>query len=497
MSNKTENCVIATACIEGREDEKVSASLKIVPKSFVVHFRRPQSYAGDFGFDWLQDEFLTCTTLDKLKKEHNPCKILNQEYLVPWMSIKNGQQATVNLIIEKIEGTPSDADVIKLKEQNGISFMPEIIKVVDILEKEVEHFPSGKDVGIEVKITCKQALTKDTEIKVYDRNDEVIGKLSFSKNHKEYKLPMRIVLLVRKGYENTDEQAITTHLTANSNSDFNGASDLPDCMHKLENQMNYYAYNQAFVKCEMERSTSGDVKLHRVAIDEAEWTSNGRINSAGEIADRDDLNSTLLEPYKNQIERGLSGTGFFKGVVIFITNFEGEKIAGKGNMHIIDDRNCILFKVDSTTIRTRPDGSQYTDTPNGNIKMDTYVHEVGHVLSLAHPFQYFNKQSIEQRGQDITQIDAYLKNSSVSENDKASYWETIKDSYKRWNRYAYLFYRNKYFFPGTGNKTFPEKGSTKCLFMDSTPNRNRRVFTQWQWKTIQESVEQYFSTKKK
>lgn len=386
---------------------------------FRVHFRRPESYMGEYGFDWLQDEFLTCTTLDKLKKEYNPCTILNQEYLTAWMSIKNGQSFKVNLSIEIFEGTPSEQDVIKLNPQKGISFEPSIIKITDIINNTIKHFPTGEDKGTEIIIKCAQYISKDTVVEVYDKNSETIGKLSFLKNDIEYKLPIRVVLLVRKGFEINDKLLIENHLIHNADSDFNGLANLSECMQSLEEEMNKYSFNQAFVKCEFEK------KIHKVAIDENEWIREGYINSDGILIDRSDLNSDLLNLYKIQIEKGSSGTDFFKGVIIIISNFEGENMAGKGNLNIIDDRNCIVFKIDTTTERTRTDGTKYRLLPDGNIHKSVYIHEVGHVLSLTHPFQVFNKDDIQENEEFVVSINDYLGNPHVSQAEKDAVWSAI------------------------------------------------------------------------
>jgi hypothetical protein len=39
----------------------------------------------------------------------------------------------------------------------------------------------------------------------------------------------------------------------------------------------------------------------------------------------------------------------------------------------------------------------------------------------------------------------------------------------------------------------PKKGATKCMYMDY--NVDRKVFTQWQWRTIQECVNRFFLIK--
>ena len=457
----------------GQFDENIGQKTKIENESnttgkFLVHFRRPDGYDGSYGFDWLQPEFENCDSSFDLKKEYNPTKIHEQEYLTPWLSIAKGQTIKVNLTIEVLTDSHplSDNDIIKLPAQKGIRFNPEEIKAKDITGT-VKHFPTGEDKGIAIEVTCDDTVSTDTIVNVYNQEDTVIGNLSLFKNDKEYLMPIRVVQLVREGFESEDENSMIMHLI--NSADFSGCFEISECMERVEEYMNKYAYNQAFVRCQMERGSDNVIKTHTVTINETEWKNKNYINAGGEIFDRDNLNSDLLNIYKNQIEKK---TRFFKGIILFITNFKAAGMAGKGNLNIIDDRNCILFK-------------------NGGItKKDVYVHEIGHVLSLSHPFQKRDVKKIQQREQEVVAANNYLNNPKVSQENKRIFWQENKEGIKYKNRQSYLYYRNKYTFYES-DKNNPEKGATKCMFMDYTVDR--KVFTQWQWRTIQESVKRYFS----
>lgn len=39
------------------EDEEPKGDGNSLPK-FLVHFRRPDDYRGEFGFDWIRDEYI-------------------------------------------------------------------------------------------------------------------------------------------------------------------------------------------------------------------------------------------------------------------------------------------------------------------------------------------------------------------------------------------------------------------------------------------------------
>jgi hypothetical protein len=445
---------------------------------FLTHIRRPHYYNGSYGLDWLQEEFKNYRSSFKLKEEYKPTKYFGQEYLTPWLSIAKGQTIKINLVVEKLSGTVSGNDTIKLPPQKGLRFSPEEIKLEEITET-VKHFPSGEDKGVEIKITCEDTVSSDSIVNIYNQKNEITGRFSLFASSKEYVLPVRVVLLVRKGFEVQDINDLQAHLTTNMYSDFWGKSSIGECMEELERYMNKYAYNQAFVRCKMERKNN-TIATHNVVIDEQEWRNKNYINADGKIINRDDLQTDLLAIYKHQIERH---SGFFKGIILMITNFEAVdrngKLLGQGNLDIIDDRNCIIFKSNSV--------DDYQGL--GNIHQSTYIHEIGHVLSLTHPFHIHNWQRIQQNEAFVVSLNQILKDPHETQNRKDELWRMYEKDYKENNRDAYKYYNNKYTFWGAGREK-PEEGATQCMYMDYKVNR--KVFTQWQWRTIRKSIKDIF-----
>lgn len=70
--------------------------------NFLIHFRRPDNYDGEFGFDWMRDDYNTvCNNYKELKKEYYDCEKnekvelpKGKEYFVPWLSMFAKQKDT-------------------------------------------------------------------------------------------------------------------------------------------------------------------------------------------------------------------------------------------------------------------------------------------------------------------------------------------------------------------------------------------------------------------
>ena len=114
-------------------------------KKFLVHFRRPQDYYGQYGFDWLRQSYVEsivevpandsqkplCKNPNNLKNEYkkdvkNPIAPYGKEYFPAWLSLfayvpeknknvskmtKNG--ATLDLYIEALEPLAGDDTVLE------------------------------------------------------------------------------------------------------------------------------------------------------------------------------------------------------------------------------------------------------------------------------------------------------------------------------------------------------------------------------------------------
>ncbi|WP_228270960.1 hypothetical protein [Acinetobacter bereziniae] len=142
-------------------------------KKFLVHFRRPQDYSGNYGFDWLRDDYIYANKfiaeasnakkplrvdVQKLKNEYktdvkNPISPYGQEYFPAWLSLfsyiedsnsphiskmtKDGVK--LDLFIEEIEPLSNDGTELIFECQNNfIQLSPKQIPLVNALKKKVK-----------------------------------------------------------------------------------------------------------------------------------------------------------------------------------------------------------------------------------------------------------------------------------------------------------------------------------------------------------------------
>jgi len=126
--------VEATLLTSDQEEQEEEIDLK-----FIAKLERLDGYKGEFGFDWMRDDYKTiCEDYEKLKKEYTPTKIHGKDYFVPWLSLFPKQKnVKLKLIITEIEGTATDTDIIKLPSKSGIQFEPNELKVSEANGKEI------------------------------------------------------------------------------------------------------------------------------------------------------------------------------------------------------------------------------------------------------------------------------------------------------------------------------------------------------------------------
>lgn len=178
-------------------------------KKFLVHFRRPQDYYGQYGFDWLRQSYVEsivevpandsqkplCIIPDKLKKEYkkdvkNPIAPYGKEYFPAWLSLfafipgknknvsnmtKSG--ATLDLYIEALEPLAADDTVLEFICANKfVKISKKSIRLASALTKKIKdyeldgnktyyHLPKA------INIRCEGGcLSGHTEVKVIAKN---------------------------------------------------------------------------------------------------------------------------------------------------------------------------------------------------------------------------------------------------------------------------------------------------------------------------------------
>ena len=179
--------------------------LQITPKlKFIAHLRRSPLYEGEYGFDWMREDYKTvCQDYEKLKKEYTPTKIEGIEYFTPWLAMFPNQKGVdLNLKIITLENTEAkDDDIIKLPSKNGITFKPNELKVSDA------------DSTV-ITVTCGKPLTKDVTIDLLDKNNKTVGRINVFKNanHEQLHFNITPVRIVRKGLEESDKNSIENQI---------------------------------------------------------------------------------------------------------------------------------------------------------------------------------------------------------------------------------------------------------------------------------------------
>ena len=176
--------------------QKVSAELKEIERKYLIHFRRPDNYEGEFGLDWMRDNYKEiCNDYEALKKEYydaekkEKVEIEGQEYFVPWLSMfPNQKDVKLALKLEIIEGRISNKDIITFSDVEGLSFEPNEIKLKDLQKKQ------EKKEDFLVTVFCSKSLTKNVCVDVINKSDgQIVGKLNIVKNDEVYNLPIKIV----------------------------------------------------------------------------------------------------------------------------------------------------------------------------------------------------------------------------------------------------------------------------------------------------------------
>lgn len=216
-----------------REVKKVTLINNLIAK-FIVHFRRPSTYNGEFGFDWMRDEYIYPITnvgginkelsldLVKLKTEYKTTDVANaispygKDYYCTFLNLKLNQEVTMDIEVEELEPLSADATEIIFESSN-----PELIitPTTILLSTLITGQKQGKSLGgtttkdyylasNQVKVKCSKAFANNEQIKVFAKlkdpvsgieDKKEVGKMMVMKNSEIYKLKARFVEVKFKG----------------------------------------------------------------------------------------------------------------------------------------------------------------------------------------------------------------------------------------------------------------------------------------------------------
>jgi hypothetical protein len=364
-------------------------------KKFLVHFRRPQDYSGNYGFDWLREDYVTankhiakagnvkkalCFDIVKLKNEYktdvkNPIAPYGKEYFPVWLSLFsyiNGSNSPhistmtkdgvkLDLYIEEIEPLSNDGtELIFQCENKFIQISPKNIPLVNALRKKILDSDGTKQfyhLARSILIKCEGGwLNNHEEVKVFAKKGSVkfeVGKLMLYKNDiiKHADIILIPVVTEYRG----------------------GKPVLPDRVDAYEHLIKRISFNQALIRAEIKRETIFDL---------TKYQSDPLVNiiqSSTYTTPASDFARALRELYNKygpiQVNGGIdlngNGTSNSKKTFVFLTT----KQTVSGGVCTLDGYvwgdMVVVFKSNLNHAHS-------------------YPHELGHSFSLPHTFQTGN-----------------------------------------------------------------------------------------------------------
>ncbi|GEQ86361.1 hypothetical protein ULMS_18690 [Patiriisocius marinistellae] len=384
-------------------------------KRFLVHFRRPDSYQGKYGFDWLRDEYIypiktvtndnngvaigsptaLCTNPTALKTEYritnvvNPIRPYGKDYYPAWLSIfphttttqfahgsnMHSSGVTLDLEIEEIDALSSDATkLIFVSDNPNLTITPNQIDLHTLIGTKQTKSLGGSDTRdfylatAQVNIKSINApLTSHTEIKVIAklaRQEEEVGKLMVYKNNV---IPKAEIVAVN---------VITGSTSASLRNDY---------QYLFKKQ----SFNQALIRAEVRVDTqfnintlpSSDVDVINFKTNYINSTSNiGRGNAS---AFKNDL-IALYEKFGDHAPNG-SGidTNANKRTYLFYTTITaqtaGTMVQGSCSANYNTNTAGIITGINW--------GNAYIIFGTALQSKRTVLHEGAHSFSLTHTFQ--------------------------------------------------------------------------------------------------------------
>jgi|GEM_PF-5069326 len=334
-------------------------------------FSRKMIYAGEFGFDWLEWKKGTETIekvqqtpvasfqyafddttrtyqpvathpalLGKLRREYQRLSVYGNPYFVPWLSLKPGQ--TVNLLL-----TTQFLNQEALK-QDYLTFAPNPAYEVSVngqINEAIRLTPNDGS-AFSVSIKCLRPGPA-TALVVKDELGTTVGQINVVENQYVYKLPLRVVYLVKEG---PTKAAQVAKLQAKFSAHRPG----------LEAYLTKASFNQALIECTFEKPAAP----HVFAFKPDQWAKDGHYDPrTNKLKD-----SSVVEDLLPYVSEKVNKARGFHGVTIYLTDLEFQAgNYGFGRLFPTSMSDVILF-------------------PEGLAGTRTFAHEIGHVLGLQHSF---------------------------------------------------------------------------------------------------------------
>ncbi|OEK07629.1 hypothetical protein A8C32_17690 [Flavivirga aquatica] len=347
---------------------------------FIANFERLSSYKGEFGFDWMRDEYKDiCDNYEALKKEYNPTTINGKEYFVPWLSMFPKQNnVSLLLKVKQVKGNNGKVkkdDIVKLPTKHGIRFEPNEVRVKDIKEN-----------GVLINVFCDSPLSSDTEISLLNKNDATVGKIMFFKNDETRRFGVKFVKVLGNEEDNKYNNLTFNRLQ-------------PSWVNKTITAFNETYFNQALIQVKNDG-------IEEMIIDVDDYENRGVLEAF--ISD----GKKGIPRYKNGFDEELykqyvKNNGEYRGVIFFLSAFQQP-----------DDRqgHAKLYPTELNYILMTPSSV-------GTSNLHSYAHELGHTLGLDHTWV-----TEEDNRKRLQEIEKYIEKNKANVKIYLDQYKDLPDS---------------------------------------------------------------------
>lgn len=376
-------------------------------KKFLIHFRRPATYNGEFGFDWMRDEYIYPLTsisgtnkelsldIPKLNTEYkttdisNPVSPYGKDYYCSFLNLLLNQEVTLDIEVEELEALSSDATEIIFESSNlDLTITPTSIPLSNLIAGGKKNKSLGgtnsRDYYLatnQVKVKCNKVFTRNEQIKIFGIlkdptsgiEDKIeVGKMMVMKNSDQAKYTINVYVI----------KAFISDNSAFGESFIDAKFSKIGSLAGLEKYLNENSLNQGLIQVKLiDTKNSKNLKIE-LSTNTFNLANKGFNTMTGKADDEyENLKGIITDPNPSKFEVD-------SGKCVDLFNKQSNKLYG------FDKEKCILLYLCPLTTKDAG-GSAYT-VPLDNkhciifgTNLDhpqSYAHEIAHTLGLEHIF---------------------------------------------------------------------------------------------------------------
>ncbi|WP_123868096.1 zinc metalloprotease [Chryseobacterium lactis] len=425
-----------------------------VLKKFMIHFRRNASYKGEFGFDWMRDEYIYPMTavggankelsLDpaQLKTEYKTTDVLNpvspygKDYYCSFLNLMLNQEAELDIEVEELETLATDAtEIIFESSSPDLTINPSSIPLSTLIAGGKKNKPLGgttsRDYYIaanQVKVKCNKALIKNEQIKVFAKlkdaasgtdDKKEVGKMMVMKNSDQSKYTINVYVIKAFISDNTTfgEAVIDTEFAK-----IGGLSG-------LEKYLNENSLNQGLIQVKLidkKDSKTLKIDLSTNTFNLVNRGINPRTNTPDDEYESLKGIITSIGPTSFEVDSGKSVNLFNKQmnklynfnqekcILLYLCPLKTKDAGGSAYTIPLNNKHCIIF------------GTNLFDP-------QSYAHEIAHTLGLEHSF--LSKDSscnlvslIDEKRNADNEVEKYRREVNRAKTDIDGQWTRYRNS---------------------------------------------------------------------